>query len=514
MAGIKTPAQRRRGSASAYGLSGRTAVGVAIAIAANLLVFAGTASAEPLARTVARADAPRSQLAMTRSTTAPGGGLIQHYAQRVGGLPVFDAEVVAVAASGAAPTLVSDSTVRGLEAGDRSAAISKGEAIEIALADAAVERLRSPASAELGIDRATGDLVWRVVLPAWQPLGDFEVTVDASSGEGLRTRDLLQHLTGSAAIFNPNPVTQQASYSGLKDRKDKDSPLLTSLRLPVALERLTSTKGCLSGLYADARVGRKGKKVCAPNADFTALTRSKNQFEAVMAYFHVDRTRYYADSLGLSQPLRKKPQKIYANAIPDDNSFYSGADHSLVLGTGGIDDGEDADVIVHEYGHSLQDQAAPGSLNTGRQGGTMAEGYGDYMAAAMSALTTGGSPFDACIFDWDGIPYSPTSTCGRVADTKLDVKAAERRCGKEIHCVGQVYSSMLLELRVALGNDTSGHSVMDRLVLEANFLGSSKTNYKSTGKALLASDQLLYSGVHAPQIQAALTARKFCKATC
>ena len=42
-----------------------------------------------------------------------------------------------------------------------------------------------------------------------------------------------------------------------------------------------------------------------------------------MAYFHIDRTRAYADSLGLSQPLRSKPQKVFANAIPDDNSFYS-----------------------------------------------------------------------------------------------------------------------------------------------------------------------------------------------
>ena len=33
----------------------------------------------------------------------------------------------------------------------------------------------------------------------------------------------------------------------------------------------------------------------------------------------------------------------------------------------------------------------------------MGEGFGDYLAAAMSALITGGNAtFDACIFDWDG----------------------------------------------------------------------------------------------------------------
>ncbi len=493
----------------------RITAGVASALVASLLTAAGASAADPLARTVAGADAPRAELSMMRSTSVPGGGLIQRYSQRVGGLPVFDAEVVAVAAPSNGSDLISDSTVPGIAAPDASGAISSAAAIDRAGAEVGLERLRSEPSATLGIDRASGDLVWRVVLPAWKPLGDFEVTLDANSGERLRVRDLVQHLTGAANIFNPNPVTTQGfSYQGLKDRNDKDSPLLTSLRRPVSLERLTSGKGCLKGQFADSRLGRRGKKVCKPNADFTALTRSKNAFEAVMAYFHVDRTRFYADSLGLSQPLRKKPQKIFSNAIPDDNSFYSTADHLMVFGTGGIDDGEDADVIVHEYGHSLQDQAAPGSLNTGRQGGTMAEGYGDYMAAAMSALTTGGSPADACIFDWDGIPYSPTGTCGRTAATNIDVKKAERRCGKEIHCVGEVYASMLLDLRTALGNDTAGNSIMDRLVLEANFMGSRKTNYRSTGKALLAADQLLFAGAHTAQIQQALTDRKFCGATC
>jgi hypothetical protein len=483
-------------------------------IAALLLMSAAPASADPLARTVARADAPRAELSLMRSTNVPGGGVIQRYSQRVGGLPVLDAEVVAVGIPGEGSELISDSTVDGVTVPDASGAISEAAAIDRATAEIGIQRLRSEPTAELGIDRASGILVWRVVLPAWKPVGDFEVTLDADTGERVRVRDLVQHATGVASIFNPNPVVTQDGYQGLKDRNDKDSSLLTSLRLPVTLERLTDGNGCLRGQYVDARLGSKGKKVCSPGADFSNVTRSKSNFEAVMAYFHIDRQRFYADSLGLSQALRRKPQKVFTNAIPDDNSFYSTADHSLVLGTGGIDDGEDADVIAHEYGHSLQDQAAPGSLNTGRQGGTLAEGYGDYMAAAMSALTTGGSKWDACIFDWDGIPYSPTGTCGRTADTNKNVEKAEKQCAKEIHCVGEVYSSMLLDLRSELGSDTAGNSVMDRVVLEANFMGSKKTNYRSTGKALLAADDLLYAGAHKPQIQAALTSRKFCGNTC
>lgn len=491
----------------------RLAVGVAIAIAANLLFVTETASADPLARTVARADAPRAELAMTSSSNVPGGGLIQRYSQRVGDLPVLGAEVVAIAASGETPMLVADSTVSGLEPRDRADAISSASAISAARAATGASSLRAPASAKLGIDPATGKLAWEVSLPSDEPLADLLVTVDAVDGSKLRSRDLLRHDSGTAAIFNPNPVTEQNGYSGLKDAKDKDSALLTSLRVPVTLERLTTSSGCLKGAYVDARLGKKGKRVCAPAADFTDLTRSDDEFEAVMAYFHIDRTRFYADSLGLSKPLRSKPQKVFADAISADNSSYSSFSHQLVLGTGGIDDGEDADVIVHEYGHSLQDQASPGSLQT-REGATLGEGFGDYVAAMMSNLTTGGSPADTCIFDWDGIPYSPDGTCGRLANVKSDVETAERKCRKEIHCVGQVWSSMLFELRTAIGEDTSGTSVMDKVVLESNFLLTKKTSYKSAGKALLAADQLVYAGAHLPQIQAALTARKFCKATC
>ena len=70
---------------------------------------------------------------------------------------------------------------------------------------------------------------------------------------------MLQRATGSATIYSPSPVMEQGGYDGLRDRKDHDSDLLTSLRLPVTLERITSAKGCLVGTYVDARVGKKGK---------------------------------------------------------------------------------------------------------------------------------------------------------------------------------------------------------------------------------------------------------------
>ena len=433
--------------------------------------------------------------------TVPGGSIVQRYQQRVGGLPVLGAEAVVAAASEGQPVLVSDSTAQDVQPRNPAAAISRSSAVRAAMAGTPAKRLRAPAKAQLGIDPAGDRLAWQVTLPSAAPVADYDVTLDARSGRVLRYRDILDHATGTAAIYSPNPVVEQGGYAGLKDRKDKDSPLLTSLRVSLPLQRITSGKGCLSGTYVDARLGKKGKKVCDPSLDFTNVTRSNNRFEALMAYYHIDRTRSYVDSLGLSQPLRAKPQKVFADAISDDNSFYSSMTRELVLGTGGVDDGEDADVIVHEYGHSLQDQASPGALRK-REGATMGEGFGDYVAAMMSNLTTGGSQFDTCIFDWDGIAYSPTGTCGRLANRTYDVKKAEHKCGKEIHCVGEVWSSTLFALRTALGNDPQGRSIMDRDVLEGNFMLTRKSGFADGARAILTADQMLYGGAHVAAIEA------------
>ena len=488
----------------------RSAVGVSVSAVATLLLFAGTASAEGLAGTVAELDAPRAELARAATNAVPGGGQIRHYQQKVGGLPVFGAEAVVVVPPGADSIVVSDTTAGGVSWASAAGSISSADAIAAARSATGAKQLRAKPRAKLGLDAKSGDLIWQVSLPSGKPLADYIVDVDAQTAEKVRTRDLLRNATGTAAIFNPNPVVQQGSYQGLKDKNDKDTSLLTSLRVPVALERIIdNAKGCLKGQYVQALIGEKGKKACAPGYDFTDVTRSDDVFEAAMAYFHIDRTRFYADSLGLSEPLRKKRQTVFVNAIPDDNSFYSGQTHQVVLGEGGVDDGEDADVIVHEYGHSLQDQAASRSLQT-LQGGAIGEGFGDYMAAVMSNQTTGGSPFDTCIFDWDGVSYS-TNGCGRDAAVSVNIKTAQRKCQESIHCVGQVVSSTLFELRQALGVDANGQSIMDRVVLEANFTNSKGTSFKSFAKGMLAADQLLYAGAHVPTIEALLVERKFLK---
>ena len=483
----------------------------AAAIAGSALAVCASAAVGSEGVSARAATAPSAQLAVGERVPVPGGGLIHRYRQRAGGLPVFGAEAVVADPPDSAPVLVTDTTAARIEPAPADSAMPRGRAIAAARLAADAARLRAAPRARLGFDPRTGSLAWEVSLPSARPLADYVVLVDARSGEKISTRDVLWRADLSATLFDPNPVVSQGSYSDLLDAKDRDSTLLTSLRVPVSLPRITSPEGCLVGVYADARLGKRAKPVCRPSLDFTGVTRSDDRFEALMAYFHIDRTRAYVDSLGLSESLRARPQRVRANAIPADNSFYSSMTQSMTLGSGGVDDGEDADVIVHEYGHSLQDQAIKGAFGRTIATGSMGEGFGDYLAAAMSALVTGGNPgFDACIFDWDSISYSPTG-CGRRADRALTLKRAERRCLLEIHCVGEAWSGLLYELRAALGADTLGQSVMDRVVLESHFMLGKRSSFRDGARALIAADELLYAGAHVPAIEAELIERQFCK---
>ena len=147
----------------------RSAVGVSVSAVAALLLLAGTASADQLAGTVAKLDAPRAQLDRAATNAVPGGGQIRHYQQKVGGLPVFGAEAVVVVPAGSDSIVVSDTTARwrqlvGCRRGDQQRQGDRRGAFGRRASSACGPR---PAQSS-GSTRRSGDLIWQVSLPAGQ----------------------------------------------------------------------------------------------------------------------------------------------------------------------------------------------------------------------------------------------------------------------------------------------------------------------------------------------------------
>src|SRR2546421_11352411 len=81
--------------------------------------------------------------------------------------------------------------------------------------------------------------------------------------------------------------------------------------------------------------------------------------------------------------VNAKPQNAYALPVVGfDNSFSQPGQDFIPYGA--VDDTDDAEVILHEYGHTIQDAQVPGWGET-EEAGAMGEGWGEFLAATYFA---------------------------------------------------------------------------------------------------------------------------------
>jgi Fungalysin metallopeptidase (M36) len=487
----------------------------AVAVGLVSLIAAGGAPAQPPA--LKQADAPVSQLERSDSNELPRGAVAMRFEQEVGGVQVAGAGAVVLDARGEPAELLFDKSVEGLEAPGEPA-VTRADAVAAAL-DAIGAPRGGTTTARLVIDATRGNqLAWEVAHFDSSPISDWLVTVSAASGDVIGKEDRLLDATGQAKLFVPNAVVANDGYKGILDRKDKDSDNLTALRSPVSLEDIKDGQNCLRGASAHARLGDDGKKVCKGSLKWNGITRSKNKFEALMAYHHVTEAQQYIQSLEIGADANAERQDVLANSLPADNSFYSPGADQIQLGSGGVDDGEDADVIVHEYGHAVQDDQAPGSYN-GSHGGAMGEGFGDYLADAYSTEEVGFDPeWTPCVMEWDATSYDDNlepGVCLRRADVDNTWEEHKDFCAAftdptEIHCIGEVWASALLDLRILLGDDGDGHSIVDRALLASHFMVPNNATFEEGIEALIDADETIYgAGDHCTEISGEMTSRDF-----
>jgi fungalysin metallopeptidase (M36)/thrombospondin type 3 repeat protein/fungalysin/thermolysin propeptide len=445
---------------------------------------------------LATANAPLSQLRQTSERRSFGTTFV-HVQQRVGGIPVLGSDsTLSLGATG--EQLLLDYTWPRV-ARPAAARVSRAAAIRRARFYAHVQAVRAPTQASRVILPKLRRLAWRVVLPASRPLGDFEVLVDARSGALVRLRNLAKQATTPALVFDPNPVVEQGSRTGLSDNNNSDTGVPASLYRKVTLEDLASS-GCLVGAW----VSTVPNAICPPGRDFSAVTRSNRAFDAAMAYFHIDRMQHYLQSLGFSNVVHRSIT-VNLHATTEDNSFYSPTTGALNFGDGGVNDAQDADVISHEYGHAMQDSQVAGfGVNT--EGGTLGEGFGDYWQAAISAQQGHADVFNTCFAEWDTSAVSDDELpCLRRLDNQWTVAQAVQQCGgREIHCVGQAWANLLWTIRKQLGA-----TVADRMILQSQFSYAIESGFRDAALALLFADQQLNGGANRTFLLDLLSARGF-----
>jgi Zn-dependent metalloprotease len=216
-----------------------------------------------------------------------------------------------------------------------------------------------------------------------------------------------------------------------------------------------------------------------------------------MAYFHIDRAIRYLESLGFrgARAIFKKPIPVDANGTEEDNSWYSPHDGSLTFGLGGVDDAEDAEIILHELGHAIQDAICPG-FGQSFEAAAIGEGFGDYFAASFFADKKS-RRYRTSVGVWDGIQNDENDPpCVRRVDEQVTFEVFEH--GEELeHVNGRIWSATLWQIWKALGRDIS-----DKIILESNFQLDGFTTFARAARAIIDADRNLYNGRHVAQLRA------------
>jgi hypothetical protein len=320
---------------------------------------------------------------------------------------------------------------------------------------------------------------------------------------GTAAADAPGAFTGSATgtVFYPNPV-QQLGLQNLTDDKDADSAVFGPAYRSVVLTDLAAG-GQLTGRYVTVK-SSTGKAALATGGAFPAFHRDADQFEQVMGYYWVTTAQHYLQHLGFGsalRPVNDRQIELRIDQFGGDNSFFREDKANITLGKGGVDDAEDAEVIVHEYGHSVQDSQVPG-FGTNLESGSIGEGFSDYLAVAVTSWATG-TPTrtpEACVADWDSVSYTSTVPhCLRRLD---GTKHYPEDVRGEVHADGEIWSAALWDIRRALGDTTA-----TTLIIEAQFAFTADTSFAAAAQATVAAARRLYGPSAAQATQAAFTAR-------
>lgn len=323
--------------------------------------------------------------------------------------------------------------------------------------------------------------------------GGLEIFYDAQTGKERQRRSRAVRQSPRGYAFHPDPVTaaqsQYACPGDLCDNNDQTNPTLDALRVEVELEGLALVDGVysLAGPYVtivDIAPPARPRPVSGDGTFF--FDRSHPDFEAVNIYHHIHRYRRYLDTLGF-WGLCEHPVKADARGSSGDNSFFT-ADTSggiLQFGIGGVDDGEDSDVILHEYAHALSACAAPGT-NEGLERKGADEGFGDYVAAATSFDS---SPYRwADLFTWDG---HNEFWAGRNAQEERSLPQTMAQSPNNIYAVGAVWATALMRARMQIPRKDA-----DKTVVAAQFFNARNMSLRSAARAVLTADSVMNQRRH------------------
>ncbi len=281
--------------------------------------------------------------------------------------------------------------------------------------------------------------------------------VDATSPRWLFQRQSSFRAT-EASVFQPNPIValnrpdlgisgtipeiayQRVQLLGLQNSGHLDGEFVTT-------DRSLSPRISVSEGLLQQRRGTRG-------------------FLEIMAYYNIDSIQRYLQSLGYT---RAHARQVHVNiaATSGQSSEYLPALDEIQLAIGGVPDGEDAEIIAHEYAHAVHSDIYP-TFGTDSLSINLAEGFADYLAVSFFAGRKSAALLP-CFASWDARADQPTATPPALRRLDRPTRFSQLVLNGRNTNATEFWGSCLLNVRQLLGGQVADTCIVGSLfVMERN----------------------------------------------
>ena len=296
----------------------------------------------------------------------------------------------------------------------------------------------------------------------------------------------LKDTTISGTVFYPDPLSSSNEVYGgnFTDNNDETNSYLNN-----ELKEVNLTASFQNNMFLLENKHLKIVNQSSPDIQPTVKTdsifrfnRSEIGFEEINASYHISRfADYLKDSIGFKDIMNYQiAVDVYALNGNDNSEFISSTTPPrLNFGQGGVDDAEDADVLIHEYAHAVSHSAAPGSL-IGDERLAMEEGFCDYWAAVYSKMLNEYNYKE--LYNWDG---HNEFWEGRSIDHQR--KYSDGLDGNK-YIDGELFAAMLMDIRNHIKD-----SVADRIILQSVYSWYPNMTFSNAIEQIMKADTLLYN---------------------
>lgn len=335
------------------------------------------------------------------------------------------------------------------------------------------------------------------VQEAWSKTYDKTKLINLADeviGEWDHTRKLGIDTFVNINIFNPDPLTFLLQNYGAPyiDNNDQDQSWMSTAYIPVNVDAVYDTQVNLFFLENDyikmSDIQSPTNVVPSSLNNNFYFNRSEDGFEDGMVAYHITNMHNHLTTLGYDTLMDLQLEADAHGQFGADNSVFNrnGGAPTIIFGDGGVDDAEDADVIIHEYSHGISWSA---NKNTffGTERPALDEGIADYFATSYSRNLSNFRWED--VFTWDG---HNQFFGGRTATTMTNYS---NPFSGNLYALGEVWNAAMQKIYTDLGRNTT-----DALMLETLHFLTDNTTLPLAARYMLQADTLLNGGMNTATI--------------